>query len=224
MSSVVLKKLTQIDDLTRSDHWYLEEGDSCLFFGEYTAHKGFSHSLCNQLIVNLKHAPGLRLTKPFVYRHKIRAINDIAEALVAAIQDEYISTLTFVPVPPSKAKTDPAYDARCFEILRRMSNHTTRKIDVRELVIQTESTAASHESDDRLKASDLIPIYRIDETLTAPPPLALVIFDDMLTTGSHFKAMQHVLSKRFPGVPIHGIFVARRKPEDDFFDDETEDL
>ncbi|MCA0393129.1 MAG: hypothetical protein LCH70_03245 [Proteobacteria bacterium] len=216
----MLKKLTQIDDLTRSDHWYLEEGDSCLFFGEYTAHKGYDHSHCNQLIVNLKHPPAYRLAKPYVYRHKIKAINEIAAALVAAIQDEHIANLTFVPIPPSKAKSDPAYDARCTEILRRMANHTTRNIDVRELVIQTESTAPSHESDNRLKQEDLIPIYQIDEALTAPPPRELVIFDDMLTTGSHFKAMQHVLSQRFPGVPIHGIFVARRKPENPFEDED----
>jgi len=36
------------------------------------------------------------------------------------------------------------------------------------------------------------------------------ILDDVLTAGTHFRAMQTVLSDRFPGVPIIGLFVARR--------------
>lgn len=220
MSSVVLRNLTQIDDLTRADHWYLEAPDSCHFFGEYTAHRGYSHSPCNQLIVNFKHHPEKRLTSPFAYRHKIQAIADVAEALVRVIHRDHVASLTFVPVPPSKAKDDPAFDDRCLRALRDMANHTDRAIDVRELVMQTESTDTSHGSDNRLGPGDLIPIYSIDESLVNPLPTSIVIFDDVLTTGAHFKAMQYVLGRRFPSVPIFGIFIARRKPENPFENEE----
>jgi predicted amidophosphoribosyltransferase len=216
MSSVVLKNLTQIDDLTRADHWYLEATDSCHFFGEYTAQKGYSHSPCNQLIVNFKHDPQKRVTSPYAFRYKVQAIADVSRALASVFRPEHISSPTFVPVPPSKAKNDPAYDDRCVQTLRQMANYTSSPIDVRELVIQTASTDASHGSDNRLGPSDLIPIYAIDEGLAFPSPTSVVIFDDVLTTGAHFKAMQHVLSHRFPGVPIYGIFIARRKPENPF--------
>lgn len=216
MSSVVLKNLTQIDDLTRADHWYLEATDSCHFFGEYTAQKGYSHSPCNQLIVNFKHDPQKRVTSPYAFRYKVQAIADVSLALASVFRPEHISSLTFVPVPPSKAKSDPAYDDRCVQALRQMESYVGTPIDVRELVIQTASTDTSHGGDNRLGPDDLIPIYAIDESLAASPPTSIVVFDDVLTTGAHFKAMQHVLGQRFPMVTIYGIFIARRKPEDPF--------
>jgi hypothetical protein len=38
----------------------------------------------------------------------------------------------------------------------------------------------------------------------------MAILDDVLTAGTHFRAMSIVLSQRFPGVPIVGLFIARR--------------
>ena len=42
-----------IDELTRRDHYYLDETE-CVFIGEYTARAGYQHSQTNQLILNLK--------------------------------------------------------------------------------------------------------------------------------------------------------------------------
>ena len=63
--------------------------------------------------------------------------------------------------------------------------------------------------------AELIENYYIDEDQAEPEPTAIWIFDDVLTAGSHFKAMQHVLTERFPGVTTAGFFVARRVPESD---------
>ena len=37
-------RFTRIDDLTRGDHNHLLPEDECLFFGDYTARKGWAHS------------------------------------------------------------------------------------------------------------------------------------------------------------------------------------
>ena len=43
------------------------------------------------------------------------------------------------------------------------------------------------------------------------------IFDDVLTAGTHYRAMAITLGNRFPGIPIFGFFVARRVfPTPDF--------
>jgi predicted amidophosphoribosyltransferase len=76
-------------------------------------------------------------------------------------------------------------------------------------------TAADHESDDRPRPADLLAIYTIDETKIEPEPNKLVIFDDLLTTGCHFKAVAQLLRDRFPNTPIIGLFIARRAPESD---------
>lgn len=43
----------------------------------------------------------------------------------------------------------------------------------------------------------------------------IVIIDDMITAGAHLKAMSRVLRERFPGVPISGVFLAKRVIPDD---------
>jgi orotate phosphoribosyltransferase len=42
-----------------------------------------------------------------------------------------------------------------------------------------------------------------------PAPEKIVVFDDVLTGGSHFKAMKIVLRQRYPEVDIIGLFLAR---------------
>lgn len=201
------KRLTLIDKLTRPDHWYLTEEDTCYYYGEYTARKGYAYSETNQLILNLKKSVN-RVGRP-EYAHKIRAISTIANILERLIKPEEV---TFVPVPPSKVKSDPLYDDRLVTVLQSFKE-SAGNVDCRELIVQRESTQASHHSDDRLSPDDLIPLYEIDESLTGNIRKHILVFDDVITTGSHFKAMQSVLSRRFPGHPIVGIFIARRVPE-----------
>jgi len=113
--------------------------------------------------------------------------------------------MVFVPVPPSKIKTDPLYDDRLVRTLQAMKQAK----DVRELVIQTENMAASHGTTARPKPEDLVAKYRIDQTLCNPPPTTCIV-DDVLTIGCHFRAMSAVLKPKFPSARIIGLFIARR--------------
>ena len=63
-----------------------------------------------------------------------------------------------------------------------------------------------------LGPDELYALYRIVEELVNPNPTSLVVVDDILTTGAHFKAMKRILNERFPDVPLIGVFVARRVP------------
>lgn len=205
----MLKRLTRIDALTRAQHRYLLREDEVCYFVEYKARQGYTYGPVNQLITNFKCDVDHRGTPRWA--SKVNAINLVAQGIAECMNPRALQGTTFVPVPPSKTRDDPAYDDRCVEALRAATRFTGHAIDVRELVVQVESTPASHESDDRLHAEDLIAIYRIDEALAAPPPTDIVVFDDVLTTGSHFKAMQHVLKARFPDVAVRGLFIARRR-------------
>jgi hypothetical protein len=204
-------RLTRVDGLLRADHFYLGADDECYFTGEYTARAGYAFSPTNDLIQNLK-KPMDRRERP-EWRYKEWAINRAADLLRDAIPQEWLTTATLVPVPPSKARNDPRYDDRLLRVLQRLG--TGFEIDVRELVLQQGSTAAAHESADRPRPTDLLDIYRIDETQTRPQPETLVVFDDLLTTGCHFKAIKQVLGERFPNKPIIGLFIARRAPDSD---------
>ena len=211
--------LTEIDPLTRPDHGYLTADDECFFLGEYTARRGFAHSDTNQLIFNLK-KPMNRRGRP-EWRYKQRAIRTAARAFRNAIDDSLLRAATFVPIPPSKAKDDPEYDNRMTQLVAAIDN--TNPVDCRELIVQSESTPAAHESDDRPTPDQLHARYALDQQLIEPPPTSIVLIDDVLTTGSHFKASKRILQQVFPNVSIVGYFVARRVPEtldiEAFFDD-----
>ncbi len=203
------QRLTKIDDLTRPDHYYLAAEDECYFIGEYTARKGFAFSATNSLILNLK--KGMDRRGKSEWPHKARAIKAAAAAFRASLSDEARTTLTFVPVPPSKAKDDPLYDDRLTQALHAI--WPGKAVDVRELVVQPQSTPAAHDQDDRPTPAELEARYAIDQNLVAPAPQTIAVIDDVMTTGAHFIAVRNALRRKFPTTKIVGLFIARRVPE-----------
>ena len=188
------------------EHCNLKPDDHCTYMGEYTARKGAAHSGTNQLIMNFKKGPDRRGKPDWGY--KAGAIQTVGSSMAHCLRP-YAQQLTLVPVPPSKCKTDIAYDDRMIQALAECQCQIP-DIDCRELVIQTHSTRASHESGDRLSSDDLIALYTIEDSLINGARGTLLVVDDMLTTGSHYRAMYAVLRARFPGHVIAGLFIARR--------------
>lgn len=219
----VLNKLSKIDRLTVGDHCYLSEADEVWYFGEYTPGDRYKFAPANQLIRNIKRDRSYRTVPPTgPWYYKLRDIARVGEALSRVIGPD--TSTTYVPIPPSVVKTDPAYDARNLVILNDFKRQAGGRPDVRELIYQRHSTRKSHLSnDDRVTQAELIDAYRIDEACAAPPPHTIALFDDVLTTGTHFLAARHVLRQRFPDARIVGLVVCRRKlaPVDFGFVDET---
>jgi hypothetical protein len=203
-------RLTKIDELTRGDHTYLEAGDECLFFGDYSARKGFAHSATNGVITNFKRPVRYKGTPS--WRHKIREINAVAHAFSTNIGSAF-GSLTLVPVPPSKLKTDPEYDDRMMDMLRALRAPAGITPDVRELIVQTKPMAAAHDSANRPPPAEWEKVYAIDEALAQRGPSWIGIIDDLLVTGCRFRAMSNTLRRRFPGARVTGLFIARRVPE-----------
>jgi len=208
-------RLLKIDELTRKDHTYLRPDDICLHLGEYFSGQGFDHSRTNGLIHNLK-KPVDRRGKP-EWRYKEQAIATIAEDLRRLLGQTAIERFTFIPIPPSKTKNDSLYDDRLVRILTQMGSGF--QMDMREMLIQLRSSQANHTAPVRLSPNELSQNLSIEERLTVPEPTQIILFDDLLTAGSHYRACHDKLTTRFPNARIYGVFVARRalpKLEDDF--------
>ncbi|BEN70495.1 MULTISPECIES: hypothetical protein [Serratia] len=204
-------RLTQIDELIRGQHYHLDAGDLCYFFGEYTARQHAAYSETNQLIMNLKKGNERRGLQDYYYKGV--AINRVAQMITRTIGN--ISDFTFVPVPPSKCRTDAAYDDRMTAILRT-AQAMNSSLDFRELVLQNQSTIASHASTASRPTPDEIMVnYSLDASLLAGIRGNIVIFDDVLTAGSHFKAMKQFIRQHLPEASILGLFVARTAREAD---------
>jgi hypothetical protein len=202
-------RLSKIDELTRLDHTFLEAGDDCYYLGEYTARAGYAFSMTNDLIQNLK-KPMDRKGKP-EWKWKTWAVERSAAMLREAIPEQWLASVTFVPVPPSKTKADADYDDRLTQILQKLGEGRT--LDVRELIVMTSSVDAAHLSNDRRSINYLVNKMRVDRSLFNPRPAAICVFDDVLTTGAHFKAVQAFLRSEFQHVPLAGLFLARRAPD-----------
>ncbi len=206
------RRFTIIDEWMRPDHFYLSPHDICWFIGEYTARKGFSYSATNQLIVNLK-KPMDRKIRPDEWAHKEKAIQLVATSFRKALEPQILDQMTFVPVPPSRIKDDPLYDDRLIRMIRAIRPEPA--LDLRELIIQVESTDAVHSQEERPTPDEIEKLYQLNESLVNPKPSAIAIVDDLITTGAHYRAVKSVLTKRFPNSLIPGLFIARRVPQSD---------
>jgi hypothetical protein len=201
------QKLTKIDESIIGDHAKLTADDECYFWREYTSGRDYRFGPANDLISNLKKKRSQ--SSSGAIWHKDRVIRECSIFFSRAVNMKWLEEATLVPVPGSKTKEHPDFDDRMSRICRGIRPQPA--LDVRELVIQSESTDAAHEASDKPRPTveELLRIYRIDESL-AVKPTAIAIFDDVLTAGVHYRAMHTILSKRFPRVPIVGFFVARR--------------
>lgn len=199
--------LTRIDELNLPDHHHLDGRDNCYFIGEYTAGRGYTHSATNQLVLNLKKGVERRGRPEWMYKE--HAIQVAGVNLRNSLNPDFLRDATFVPVPPSRIATDPLYDDRIVRVLR----HLGPNVDVRTLVLQTENMLAAHDALHRPGPRSLYERYEIDEDLVDPPPSLIAVVDDVLTTGSHFKAMKMILEDAFEDVPVVGLFLARRVPD-----------
>jgi len=144
------------------------------------------------------------------WRYKLRAIATASLQLRNSLNPDYLRIATFIPVPPCKAKDDPLYDDRMVLVIRQFG----ADVDVRELVVQSESYDASHgATSSRPGPDELFQRYEIDQAQLEPEPRSIAVVYDVSTTGAHFKAMQRILNETFPTVPLIGLFLARRVPE-----------
>lgn len=208
----------KIGKIESPDHTFIDSNDRCLFFLEYTAGKRYGFSAGNRFISNLKKPVNRDGT--FEYRYKLQAIRTAGENLAAAIK-EGSDRMVCVPIPPSKHRSDPEYDDRMIQVLlefERQSRNRGHDPLVLDLVEQQENMRASHESPgNRPRLEELAHNYQIRhkerETLIESGRKYIYVVDDMLTTGSHFKAMQKViLAEKIPDIKVMGIFLTRRIP------------
>lgn len=223
-------RMTLLGELERADHFYLPANAECFFWGEYTPYehtdgRKWNYSPTNRLMANLKKKMDRRGTAE--WRYKLEAIESVSRAFARFWRWKEINErdVALIPIPPSKARGDALFDPRMREILDGVATHAGVSLDIRDCLSFSGRYGASHESDDRPSPTDLFQDLNFDEDEGAPDdaPSAIFLFDDMLTTGAHFVAASRKLGEHFPGVPIIGQFVARRRVPNPFEDlDEDE--
>jgi hypothetical protein len=209
-------KLQAIDDSNRGAHYFLTPDDRCFFLHEFTARKGYNYSPGNQFIFNFKKSPAQQHEPHFAY--KLRAIQEailMYRAIFSQVSHLY-DNCTFTPVPPSKVKGHPEYDDRMWQVVEGVCSGFNA--DARELIIQTSSYDSAHnvgQSGRRIKPEELVELYQVD---TVAPKSTVLLFDDVLSAGCHFRAAKTAILETHPGVDVIGLFLARRVVPDPIID------
>jgi predicted amidophosphoribosyltransferase len=198
-------RVSKIDDSNRKSHFRIEEQDHCYFLSEYLSGRKFHAGVVNQFIYNLKKKPNA----PGQW-YKATDIAKAALHVSNALLPSTIASTTFVPIPSSKCKSDLAYDDRLVRILSAV----TPALDFREVLIRQVSAAKPlHEfkHNERRPAPDqLASQLTIDHSqLTKPLKTNVILFDDLLVTGTSFKACEKLILTLLPQGLIVGLFLAR---------------
>jgi len=203
-----MTRLLAIDDSNRGDHYYLTPDDSCFFLHEFTARKGYGHSPANQFIFNFKKSP-LKQNEGH-YHYKRQAIEQAIRTYRQLFDQapNIYREATFTPIPSSRLPGDPAYDDRMWQVVQGVC--AGKGADARELIVQTQAYEAAHlqgPEGSRIKPDELRAIYRLNPP---PPKSTVVVFDDVLSAGSHFRAVKSTILAAYPGTTVYGMFLARR--------------
>jgi len=201
-------KSIRIDELTIGDHYNLNIADECYFIMEYTVGAGYADSTYS-LIHNFKKTLDKRGLPEWQYKAlAIRKIARIFRLLYVPGID--LARTTLVPIPPSKRRGDPLFDSRMTQVLHMACPDA----DIKELITTKESLEASHNSEVRGERRPSLETIQgnlqINEDLANNIKPTIILFDDVITVGTHFVACKNLLTARFPDVKVIGMFVARR--------------
>ena len=197
--------LLKIDDLSRPDHALLEPQDTCFYIREYTSRQGYQASPDNQLVFNLKcpvdHANAGRRY------YKQQAIKQAAADIVQALSGMCVNDLVFIPIPPSKGVDSHSYDPRVAEMLKPAELQLGIRV-VEALRTRTDRNAA-HENEERPTVTQMASNLEVT-SFNWVGTRVVAIFDDVLVTGTQFRAAMQVLRQSDADAIFVGIFWVRR--------------
>jgi predicted amidophosphoribosyltransferase len=201
------EKLLKIDDVTAGEHFSLDANDTCFYIWEYAVRQGYTAGPTNQLIKNLKIKPSEIAKTPTRQYYKQQAINHAAKAVRDLLgQQTAEGKFSFVPVPSSKASGDSDHDDRITQVLQRAFSGWNS--DVQPILHVRRSMKADHESTDRMTYDELLALTDVLQPMTTLRS-TIVVLDDVLNSGKHFKVAKTLLSAVNPTAAILGLFLAR---------------
>lgn len=197
--------LLQIDDLTRLDHFLISPADTCYYIREYTSREGYQASPNNQLVFNLKCPLGATSGR---LHYKQIAVRQAAKDIADALSGLQVDGVVFIPLPPSKCSGSPLHDPRVRDMLREAETRIgIRVVEALSTVVDRE---AAHVNDERPTVDEVAATLQVS-SLDWTNARTVVVFDDVLVTGTQFKAAVQLLRSHNPNAEFIGMFWVRRR-------------
>ncbi|WP_448104698.1 hypothetical protein [Pedobacter panaciterrae] len=201
-------KALKIDELTiMFDHHHIDADDECYHIMDYVKGAGYN-TVENSMILNFKKSLEYKGASHWHYKdenlHKLKRI--FFSIYLPLLKNLGLSDATLIPIPPSKAKDNPLHDDRMLRLL----NLSFPSCDVREILLNKKSMNTSHNAEVRHTVQEIYDNLKVDRILKDDLSEDLILFDDVITSGAHFKACKQKLQEEFPNSNIYGFFIARR--------------
>ena len=193
----------------KESHKYscVKNDDTCVYAREYIS-EGYTAGSTNSLISNFKKSPTKQKAREWHYRQEaVKQFKDEIESLFLGIESSIKKKLkiTITAIPSSKAKDHPEYDYR-FEDLFTELLKTRSDLNVEWPVGTKKTIQASHHGGER-EIKRFMNNYVWQGFKKTPEVLWVV--DDVLTSGSQFRAISNFLINNNYNGEIIGVFWAR---------------
>jgi hypothetical protein len=187
-------------DVVEKSPFFLEATDDCYYARDYISSAGFGSSETNQLISNFKKPVTAKGTNQWPYKQT--AIKKFAKELLEILPDGAV----IASIPSSKCKTDEEFDSRIIDALAIVARAKASIVLV-EPIVTLATTQAAHLGGTRNPQA----IYTNFKWIGGLPANAshIIFVDDVITTGSHFKACKRMVLENHPGIKVIGVNWAR---------------
>ncbi len=197
----------RIFDRTFGGSLYLDEGDICLYYMDKTDGRP-SDSEPNQLIYNLKIDPADMSDGQRRGRYKENAIKKCADDMARYLsQWNAITPLNtvLVPIPPSKPLGSPGYDNRMALVCSQIQGQTG--IRYADCLRTIKDLGSMHHGDVARNIEQLRSNIAFEPEMIPGGIQYVILVDDQLTKGTHFKAIKPMFTDR--GYTVVGMFWAK---------------
>lgn len=180
----------------------LEDTDICYYAREYIPGGGYAASEANDLVQNFKKPMDRQGRSEWRYK-------DIAIRRFAADLSQLDFTGCVVTsVPSSKCKTDPMYDDRMEKTFSYLKEHHPTVVIEHPFELRATVTAA-HLGGTRDADSFYRQLNWVGFSNRTTLVSNVVVVDDVITSGGHFKACKRSILEHHPNASVFGVFWAR---------------
>jgi predicted amidophosphoribosyltransferase len=186
-------------DVSQDIPVFIRQEDEVYYAREYISKGGCKASEANQLIMNFKKPVMRRGQRDWYYKEQ--AIDRFARELAAAVKENTV----IAAIPSSKCQTDPEYDSRLDDTLAAARRYKPSLIIERPIVVKATSVAV-HAGGSR--RPDEVYSHLVWNGFSREVTQVLLV-DDVLTTGSHFRACKRIISEHCPNTKVAGVFWAK---------------
>lgn len=184
---------------------HLNTTDICLYAHDFIRGTGFQGGQVNSDVLNFKKGPNEN-----GQHYRTQAINKFAlDASSLFDCNNPDNSYLVSAIPSSKSKVDPEYDHRFEDFFKQLQKFCPC-VNVIWPVTVINSTQASHQTSGVRNPQMIMQNYLFNG-FSGINPVNLIVFDDVLTTGAHFRAYKDFLSQNGFQGNIFGVFWAKSK-------------